>query len=221
MKRTGKEILLRLVILVVGLFIAHFGVTLFLLSNLGADPFNVLVQGVCRTLEHATAWGLSHGSIHRILCFLIILVLLVVDRHYIQIGTLVCMFCGGPIIDLFTLLLGPLLNEASPLWVRYPVLAVGCVIMAFGMTIVIKSDAGTGPNDLVALVISEKTKVKFSIVRVATDFLFVAAGYLMGGVVGLGTIICAFLVGPVANFFMPRNEKWINKLVKRTQPAQS
>ena len=51
MKRSGKEWGLRIVILMIGLTIAHLGVTLFLLSDLGSDPFNVLIQGVFRTLE--------------------------------------------------------------------------------------------------------------------------------------------------------------------------
>lgn len=215
MKRSAKEILLRVVILMVGLTIAHLGVTLFLLSDLGADPFNVLVQGVCRTAEDAFHWGLSHGSIHRIICFLIILILLIVDRRYVKIGTLLCMFCGGPIIDFFTLLLGGVFNAGSPLWLRYVMLAAGCVILAFGMTMVIKSDAGTGPNDLVALVISEKMKWRFGIVRICTDAVFVIVGFLLGGVFGAGTVICAFLVGPVADVFLPRNEKWIHALLQR------
>ena len=215
MKRSIKEILLRVLILMVGLTIAHFGVTLFLLSDLGADPFNVLVQGVCRTVENAFHWGLSHGSVHRIICFLIILVLLIVDRHYVKIGTLLCMFCGGPIIDFFTLLLGHFLHAESPIWIRFAMLAAGCVILAFGMTMVIKSDAGTGPNDLVALVISEKMKWRFGIVRICTDAAFVLVGFLLGGVFGVGTIICAFLVGPVADVFLPRNEKWIKALLHK------
>ena len=215
MKRSAKEILLRVIILMVGLTIAHLGVTLFLLSDLGADPFNVLVQGVCRTVESTFHWGLSHGSIHRIICFLIILILLIVDRHYVKIGTLLCMFCGGPIIDFFTLLLGGIFNAESPLWLRFVMLAAGCVILAFGMTMVIKSDAGTGPNDLVALVISEKAKWRFGIVRICTDAAFVIAGYFLGGVFGAGTVICAFLVGPVADIFLPRNEKWINALLQK------
>ena len=220
MKRSIKEILLRVLILMVGLTVAHFGVTLFLLSDLGADPFNVLVQGVCRTTENAFHWGLSHGSIHRIICFLIILVLLIVDRSYVKIGTLLCMFCGGPIIDFFTLLLGSFLNENSPIWLRFAMLAAGCVILAFGMTMVIKSDAGTGPNDLVALVISEKAKWRFGIVRICTDAAFVIIGFVLGGVFGVGTVICAFLVGPVADVFLPRNEKWINALLRRALKSE-
>ena len=113
------------------------------------------------------------------------------------------MICGGPIIDFFTLLLAPLNLQAALIPVRVLILACGCVILAYGMTIVIKSDAGTGPNDFVALVISDKLRKKFSVVRIIVDFCFVAAGFLLGGTVGLGTLICAFLVGPVAGVFLP------------------
>lgn len=197
----------------VGLTIAHLGVTLFLLTNLGSDPYNVLVQGVYRTLSNLTGWQfLTHGRVHITLCFLIIMILLATDRTYIKIGTVLCMIFGGPIIDMFTLILKPVVSENSPLPYKLIILALGCVILAYGMTIVIKSDAGTGPNDLVAVVISDKTKRSFGIVRVITDISFVLAGFLLGGSVGLGTVICAACVGPVANIFLPINEKLIQKI---------
>lgn len=197
----------------VGLTIAHLGVTLFLLTNLGSDPYNVLVQGVYRTLSNLTGWQfLTHGRVHITLCFLIIMILLATDRTYIKIGTVLCMIFGGPIIDMFTLILKPVVSENSPLPYKLIILALGCVILAYGMTIVIKSDAGTGPNDLVAVVISDKTKQSFGIVRVITDISFVLAGFLLGGSVGLGTVICAACVGPVANIFLPINEKLIQKV---------
>lgn len=222
MARSFKEVLLRVLILMVGLCIAHLGVTLFLLADLGADPFNVLIQGLFRTLQKFFSFALlTHGNTHMVICFLIILVLLIVDRSYIKIGTVLCMLCGGPIIDLFSLILHPLFDAYPNLVFKLIMLAAGCVILAFGMTIVIKSDAGTGPNDLVAVVISDKTKKKFSIIRMIVDFTFVLAGFLLGGSFGIGTIICAFLVGPVAGFFLPRNEKIINRIISRQVPEQS
>ena len=92
-------------------------------------------------------------------------------------------------------------------------LAVGCVILAYGMTIVIKSDAGTGPNDLVAIVISDKLHRKFSVVRIIVDVCFVTVGWLLGGTFGIGTIICAALVGPVAGFFLPHNQRIIERIL--------
>ncbi|MDD6811035.1 MAG: hypothetical protein PUD93_04105 [Lachnospiraceae bacterium] len=216
MKRNLKETFIRVIILLIGLTIAHLGVTLFLLADLGADPFNVLVQGIFRTVSGMTGWAfLTHGYTHIAMCFLIILVLLIVDRSYIKIGTILCMICGGPIIDFFTVLLKFLFEGERALWYKLFMLAVGCVILAFGMTIVIKSDAGTGPNDLVALVISEKTHAKFSIIRIVVDVSFVVVGFLLGGSFGIGTIVCACLVGPVAGVFLPRSEKIVAKILRK------
>lgn len=209
-----KELILRLAILLLGLTIAHLGVTMFLLANMGADPFNVLVQGLFQTLQTVTGWGfLTHGRVHIAVCFVIILVLLLTDRSYVKLGTVVCMVFGGPIIDLFSLLLSPLFAAVESYALMLALLALGCVILAYGMTIVIKSQAGTGPNDLVAVVISDKLEKKFSIVRVIVDFSFVLAGFLMGGVFGVGTLVCAFLVGPVAGFFLPVNERLVSRLL--------
>ena len=97
---------------------------------------------------------------------------------------------------------------------KLAVLAAGCVILALGMSTVIKSDAGTGPNDLVGLVISDKLHKKFGIVRVICDLTFVAVGWLLGGAVGIGTVVCAFLVGFVADFFLPRCEKLVSFLLR-------
>lgn len=212
-KNSLTELVLRVVILMVGLTIAHLGVTLFLLADLGADPFNVLIQGIYRLVSGISL--LTHGRVHMAISFLIILVLLIVDKSYIRIGTLLCMICGGPIIDFFNYILAPLFANDPSLPVRILANCLGCVILAYGMTIVIKSEAGTGPNDLVAVVISDKSRKPFGIIRVVVDLCFAATGFIMGGTLGLGTIICAFLVGPVAGVFLPFNEKIIQGILKK------
>lgn len=196
---------LRVILLLVGLTVAHLGVTLFLQADLGSDPFNVMIQGLFRFLPWPAF--MTHGNVHVGVSFLIILVLLVVDRSYIRIGTLLCMILGGPIIDLFTVVLAPVIHNGSPMAWRLLALVIGCVILAFGMTIVIKSQAGTGPNDLVAVVISDKLKRKFGVIRILVDVGFALAGFLLGGTLGIGTIVCACLVGPTAQIFMPVSEK--------------
>ena len=216
MKFNTKELIIRVILLMIGLTIAHFGVTLFILADLGSDPFNVLVQGIFRTISNLLDLSfITHGRVHIVICFLIILALLVVDKTYIKIGTILCMIFGGPIIDIFTVVLAPIFSISDSLIFKIFLLALGCVILAYGMTIVIKSDAGTGPNDLVAVVISDKTKKKFSIIRIIVDVSFVAIGFLLGGSIGIGTIICAFCVGPVAGHFLPVNEKLVNNVMKK------
>ena len=195
------HLLVCLLIVLVLLAVAHLGVTLFLESDLGSDPFNVLVQGLYRRLPWP-GW-MTHGRVHLLVCLLIVAALLVIARSYVRIGTVLCMALGGPIIDLWTLPLAPLFPEELALPWRLLALVAGCVILAFGMTVVIRSEAGTGPNDLVAVVLSDKIKKPFGPVRVGVDVLFALAGWLLGGVVGLGTVVCACLVGPCAQVFLP------------------
>lgn len=216
MKTNMKDLLIRVILLMIGLTIAHFGVTLFILADLGSDPFNVLVQGIFRTISGILNWSfITHGRVHIVICFLIILALLAVDKSYVKIGTILCMIFGGPIIDIFTVVLAPIFSISDSLIFKIVLLALGCVILAYGMTIVIKSDAGTGPNDLVAVVISDKSKKKFSIVRIIVDVSFVVIGFVLGGSLGIGTIICAFCVGPVAGHFLPINEKLVQGAMKK------
>lgn len=202
---------LRLLVLFVGLSIAHLGVTLFILASFGSDPFNVLVQGLSGTLS------LSHGTVHIAVSLLLLVLILMIDRHYVKLGTIICMIFGGPIIDLFTLLLRGVINGQSPTGLRVLSMVAGCAILAFGMTLVIQSEAGTGANDLVSVIVSDKLKKPFGICRLCVDILFLAIGFFLGGTVGVGTVVCAVLVGPVAGKLLPISKKIVSKIVSPIQ----
>ena len=204
---TRRELAVRVVLLLAGLCVAHLGVTLFLQSDLGSDPFNVFVQGLFRGIPWPAFAAMTHGRTHLLVSLVILLVLLAVDRSYVGIGTVLCMALGGPIIDVYTLWLSPVIHGGLPLPLRLALLVAGCVILAFGMTIVIRSRAGTGPNDLVAVVLSDKLRKPFGPVRIGVDLTFALVGLALGGVVGLGTVICAFLVGPAAQMFFPISQR--------------
>ena len=188
-----------LIILLIGLTVAHLGVTLFLQSALGTDTFTVFIQGLSRV------FGLTVGTVHVIVLCILMIVMLATTKGYVKPGTVVCAFCGGPIIDLFTWMLQGAINEASPMALRVVSMLVGCVVLALGMSIVINSNAGTGPNDLVAIILSDKLEqIEFRWVRVGCDLFFVAAGFLLGGTVGVGTVVAAFCTGPLVQFWLPK-----------------
>lgn len=161
--RAWKEWAIRLVLLLLGLTVAHLGVTLFLQSDLGSDPFSVLVQGISMQV------GLSFGTTHVIVTCALMAIMLVTTRGYVLPGTVVCAFCGGPIIDAFTWLLGGFINASLPMALR----------------------------------------VSSSVV-----------GFVLGGTVGLGTVLAVFLIGPVVQWFLPRSQKIVERCV-RTMPKVS
>ena len=104
-------------------------------------------------------------------------------------------------------------SEAIDLAIRAIVMVLGCVVLSIGMSVVINSQAGTGPNDLIAIVISDKLpKIQFRFVRIGCDVFFIIIGFLLGGVVGIGTVVAAFLTGPLVQFWLPKTKALIKKL---------
>lgn len=206
--KNGREWFLRLCFLTLGLIIAHLGVTLFLISDLGTDTFTVFASGI----SHST--GISVGLCHSgIQCVLIIFMILF-TKGYIKTGSFVCCLLGGPIIDVFNFMLGGIVSGTSPMAVRILTMVLGCVILSVGMALVIASDAGTGPNDLVAVILTDKLqKFQFRTVRICCDLFFIIAGFLLGGTVGIGTVAAAFLVGPIVQIFRPIHERNIERIL--------
>ena len=209
-RKNGREWFLRLCLLTLGLIIAHFGVTLFLISDLGTDTFTVFAAGISHTTGISV--GLCHSGIQ---CVLIIFMILF-TKGYIKTGSFVCCLLGGPIIDVFNFLLGRFVSGNSPMVVRIVTMVLGCVILSIGMALVIASDAGTGPNDLVAVILTDKLqKFQFRTVRICCDLFFIIAGFLLGGTVGIGTVVAAFLVGPIVQIFRPIHEKNIERILSQ------
>ena len=197
-----------LIILLIGLTVAHLGVTLFLLSELGTDTFTVFIQGLSRI------FGVSVGTVHVIVLCILMVIMLVTTKGYVKPGTVVCAFCGGPIIDLFTWMLDGWINVDAGMPVRVISMLAGCVILSAGMSIVINSNAGTGPNDLVAVILSDRIeKVQFRWVRVGCDLFFVVLGFLLGGTVGAGTLVAVFLTGPLVQFWLSRTKRPIRAVL--------
>lgn len=203
--RSIKDWAVALIVLLIGLTVAHLGVTLFLLSALGTDTFTVFIQGL------SVVFGLTVGTVHVIVLCILMVVMLLTTKGYVKPGTVVCAFCGGPSIDFFTWLFGGYINGDASMIIRVASMLIGCVILAAGMSIVINSNAGTGPNDLVAVILSDKIeKVEFRWVRVGCDLFFVVLGFFLGGTVGVGTIVAVCLTGPLVQFWLPITKKLVN-----------
>lgn len=208
--RSTKEWIQGLVTLFIGLTIAHLGVSLFLVSELGSDTFTVMIQGISLTA------GLSIGTVHVVALILLMTVMLLTTKGYVKPGTVVCAFCGGWIIDFFLWVIGDKISASSPMWLRVIVMLAGVVVLSMGMSVVIESNSGTGPNDLIAIIltdkINEKKPVQFRVVRIMCDICFIVLGFLLGGKVGIGTVAAAFLVGPAVQFFLPKSRAVIHKV---------
>ena len=106
-KRSVKNWAARLVLLIIGLFIAHFGVVLFVLAEMGTDTFTIFVQGVSNVA------GLSIGTCQVIILTVMMVLMALFTKGYVKPGTLICAFCGGWQIDLYMWLLDGKLSAVA------------------------------------------------------------------------------------------------------------
>ncbi|MGL4345658.1 MAG: YczE/YyaS/YitT family protein [Cellulosilyticaceae bacterium] len=180
-----------------GLLILNLGVALLLEANIGSDPFTLFTQGMASSLS------ISPGSANRIITAFFLVVLFFFNRKSIQLGTFLCMLFGGFMLDLNLALIGPLNIPSASFLVKVLFFILACIIVGIGFPILKYSDLGIPPNDLMYFFFVEKFHKPYGKVRMVCDALLGVVGFSLGGIVGVGTILCILLIGPIIEAFMP------------------
>lgn len=177
---------LRLVRLMGGLLLYALGIAVTLKANVGYAPWEVLHTGLANTL------GISIGTASIGLGLIIILVT-VYFKEKLGLGTILNMIFIGAFLD------GILAWDGIPLadnfWLGLVMLMAGLYIIAMGTYLYIGSGFGAGPRDGLMVVLTRKSGVSVGICRGSIEVLAVVIGWLLGGLVGLGTLIAAIAVG--------------------------
>lgn len=196
----------RLFMTLFGVIICAISVGIFKIAALGVDPFQSFMAGL------DTAVPLDFGLLYIIANAVLLLFSLIFDRHFIGIATFINLFLLGYITQFTYDFLQTIFVNPSMV-TRMICLVVGVVIICFGSAFYMTADLGVSTYDAVALIISGTWKKgKFQYVRIITDLVCVALGvglFLLAGgsvpmiptIAGVGTIITAFFMGPLIEFF--------------------
>ena len=203
-----------------GVIICAISVGIFKIAALGVDPFQSLMAGLDKLIP------ISFGTLYVIVNLLLLTFSLVVDHHNIGIATFINLFLLGYITEFTYSFLQTVIITPSMI-VRLLCLLIAIVIICFGSAFYMTADLGVSTYDAVAIVLSGKWKIaKFKFCRIATDLICVIAGiiiFLIGGgtmgeiptIVGVGTIITAFFMGPLIELFNDKIARpFLNKAEK-------
>lgn len=193
----------RLLMVIIGVLLQGFGLSLLIRLNLGTDPCSCLTQGVILYVP------ISFGTA-QLLCHLVtFLFVLRFDMSLIGFGTIGNMVFLGYIADFW----GWVWDSAAPEGfflqpgVRYGLLIPVLVVFILGAATYMTAGLGTSPYDGLPFIISNHVKkLPFKAVRMIWDISFMAAGFLLGGDVGIVTAAVAFFLGPVIT--------WVGKKLK-------
>ena len=189
-----------------GVIICAISVGIFKIAALGVDPFQSFMAGLDSIVP------ISFGTLYVITNAVMLLFALIFDRHYIGIATFINLFLLGYITQFTYEFLQKVIVNPN-MGVRIACLVIGVVIICFGSAFYMTADLGVSTYDAIALIICNTWKKgKFQYVRIITDIVCVILGVtlfmLAGGTIGkiptiagIGTIITAFFMGPLIEFF--------------------
>jgi len=196
----------RILMSLCGVVICAVSVGVFKIAALGVDPFQSLMSGLDSLIP------ISFGTLYVIVNLLLLSFSLIVDRSKIGLATFINLFLLGYITE-FTYEYLQTVFVAPSMLVRGLCLLVGIVVICFGSALYMTADLGVSTYDAIAIALSGKWKLaRFQYCRIATDLVCVISGVLLflaaGGTIGkiptiagVGTIITAFFMGPLIEYF--------------------
>ena len=187
----------RLIMCVTGVFLSGVAAGIFGFTAFGMDPFQVFAHGL---------WGLtpiSFGTFYVILNGILLVFMFFFNRRMIGLGTIINLFLLGYVVEYTDVLLDRIFPSPS-VFLRVLLMILALVLASLAASLYFVADMGGSAYDWIALTISGKKGWAFRLVRITTDFICVLIGGLLGATVGAGTVLTAFCMGPVIQFF---NEK--------------
>ena len=184
----------RLIMCISGVFLSGVAAGIFGFTAFGMDPFQVFAHGL---------WGLtslSYGTFYVILNGILLAFMFFFNRRMIGLGTIINLFLLGYVVEYTDLILGRVFPSPSVL-LRIVLMIFALVLSSLAASLYFVAEMGVSAYDWIALTISDKKRWAFRVVRIATDFICVLTGGLLGATVGIGTVLTAFCMGPIIQFF--------------------
>ena len=189
LNRMPGAILLNMLLAALSLFVNGFGIYLTIQANIGASPWDVLNLGLSKSL------GVLYGNAS-IAVSLTILLIDVLLREPIGIAMFIDAVVVGKAVDFFNWT--GLVPPCRSLFAAIPVLIAGLIIIAYTQYTYMYASLGCGPRDTLLVGLAKRVRrVPIGAVSIALLGTATLVGWLLGGPVGVGTILCAFGTGPI------------------------
>ena len=180
-----KQFYIRLLRLLGGLFLYALGIVVTMNAQIGYAPWDVFHVGVAKTV------GISIGNAS-IIIGLIVVIIAVLLGEKIGIGTILNMLLIGVFLDILLKL--HLIPIANNFIFGISMMVVGLFIISLASYFYISSAFGAGPRDSLMVAITRKTGLPVGVCRGTIELLAALVGWKLGGMIGMGTIISAFVI---------------------------
>ncbi len=211
MMRKMVDAIRDIIIISIGLFISSFGIALFYEAGMGSGAMATFCDGLHQLLN------ISYGHANIASNVVLLVVLFLCSRKMINVGTILCVFTIGLYIDLGTAFFGSLaLGELSVVW-RLVCVFAGTAMMGVGLGLYVAVNRGFGALEGLVKYFCQKTGMSFGAVKIVQDVILIAGGVLLHAAWGVGTVIAAFLTGPIMQVSIRFFERKLQEMQKTTK----
>ena len=187
----------RIFIVTFGLVLAAYGVGLTVTAELGVSPWDVFSQGVALKLSQITGRQIMMGTITQITAALVIFVDIAL-KEKIGVATIIDTCIFGGVLNIF--LKHNVLPHPEAFAARVVFMLLGYIVWGLGIYIYMKPALGAGPKDAL-FVIFAKRKIPVSIAKNSIEAVVFVIGWLLGGTIGIGTVVAVFAMGYIIEFW--------------------
>lgn len=185
--QTKKQMIKEILKSAFGLFIFSIGVYLTIQANIGLAPWDCLSMGVSARV------GMSYGIVHTIISSIIVLIDVLL-KEKIGYGTILDALLVGNYVDLIDRIIT--LPDFNSLPIRIVMVVVGLLIMGYGQVFYMDAAQGCGPRDSLLVALGKRfPKTPIGVVQTGMVGIALLIGWLLGGPVGIGTVISVFGLG--------------------------
>lgn len=180
-----------------GIFLVGAGIAFNAQAQLGNDAVGIFYDGIRNVLGLS---GEQLGYATSVVNVAIVILLVFIGRRYVNIGTFIYILPYGFFVDLGTKIYMLLFPEAT-LGLRIVGVILGCLGIFLGVAIYIVADIGVDPFTGLTLRIGEKLNWKYRRAKIVFDVCLTVLGFLMGGKLGVITVVVTLCGGPIIQFF--------------------
>ena len=209
LKFDKKNMPLRIGFFLVGLLIMGLGISLIAISNFGNGPWDAVNIG----LSEKT--GLSIGVAMNIIAIIQIIIGGIINKEFPNIATMITSICLGAFIDLWMLFIGSI--EMTSKLMEFGVFMLALPVISIGISIYLVSKLPNTPLDYFMLAIKSKLNLSLMTSKITSESIGLVIGFLLGGTIGIGTIIIIVAIGPMIQLLQKPCNNVFDKLSKKEQ----
>ena len=202
----------KLPVFIFGPMFSALGVSLCLKARLGIDPTSLFIEGISKVLgmAYSNASLLYNGTFIVLAC--------IIAWRNVYIGTVLGGMLMGPFLKLYEFLFAGIDPMVLTMWQRALFFILGQTIMCVGISVTVSLRFGLGSTDALIFRIIDWTGWHYKYLKMAFDATYLILGFVMGGVLGVGTVLSVLCTGPMVEFGVKTMNRTVLKALHLQNP---